>query len=66
MLYYSQPIGVIVAKSQKIADKAAEMVEITYEMSKIKPLLTVRDILKANAKDRIIHERTITPKRKGK
>lgn len=65
VLYYSQPIGVIVAKSQNIANEAAEIVEVTYDISNIDPLLTVRDVLKANAKDRITHEQTVNPKHKG-
>lgn len=65
VLYYSQPIGIIVAKSQKIANEAAELVEVTYEISKIDPFLNARDVLRANAKDRITHHMTVKPKRKG-
>lgn len=63
--YYFQPVGVIVAKTHETALAAADLVEIAYKTTDQKPLLTVRDILKANAKDKIIHEQTITPTRKG-
>lgn len=65
VLYNSQPVGVIVAKSQETAELAAEMVEITYKKSRETPLYTVRDILRANAKNKIIKETSTTPKRKG-
>lgn len=63
--YYFQPIGVIVAKTHEIAVTTADLVQITYKTAEQKPLLTVREILKANAKDKIVHEQTITPTRKG-
>lgn len=63
--YYSQPVGVIVATSQELADKACELVEVTYDHSTDKPLLTVREILSAGAKDRIVAEQEIKPTSKG-
>ncbi|KAB0801417.1 hypothetical protein PPYR_05771 [Photinus pyralis] len=51
--YYHQPIGMIVANSQYIAEKAAELVNVTYKRSSEKPLLTIRDILSNNRSDRI-------------
>lgn len=63
--YYFQPIGVVVAKTHEAAIAAADLVQITYRTAEQKPLLTVREILKANAKDKIVHEQTITPLRKG-
>lgn len=63
--YYFQPVGVIVARNHEAATAAADLVQITYKTTEQKPLLTVRDILKANAKNKIIHEQTVTPKRKG-
>lgn len=53
--YYHQPVGVIVATSQEIADKAAKLVEIKYEAG-AKPLLTIRDVVAANATDKISHD----------
>lgn len=63
--YYFQPVGIIVAKTHEAAVTAANLVEITYKTATEKPLLTVRDILRANAKDKIKHEKTVTPTRKG-
>lgn len=66
VLFHSQPIGVIVAVTHNLAQKAADMVEISYSEGKEKPLYTIRQILNANATQKIIHEKTISPKRKGK
>lgn len=66
VLYHSQPIGIVVAKTQDIAQAAAEMVEVTYTNGNYQPLYTVREVLKAGAKDKIIHIRTINPKSRGK
>lgn len=63
--YYFQPVGIIVAKSHKAALAAADLIQIIYKTPDQKPLLTVRDILKANAKEKIVHEQTVTPTRKG-
>lgn len=63
--YYFQPVGVVVAKTHETALAAADLVEITYKNADTKPLLTVRDIIRANAKDKIVHEQTVTPTRKG-
>lgn len=63
--YYSQPVGIVIANSQALADKASELVEVTYDESKQKPLLTIRDILKADAKDKIIDSEEVKPKSKG-
>lgn len=62
---FSQPVGVIVAESQALADKASEMVEITYDESKDKPLLNVRDVLSASATDRIKDDQEVKPTKKG-
>lgn len=64
--YYSQPIGCVVATSQDIADKASEIIEVTYEESGKKPMLTVRDLLRENATDRIKDGDEVKPTTKGK
>lgn len=63
--YYFQPIGVIVAKSEESAQVAAELVHVSYETTNKPPLLTIRDILKANAQEKIVHEKTIYPTHTG-
>ena len=47
--YSGQAIGIIVAKTQDIANKAAKLVEITYKNEK-KPVLTIRDAIKDKEK----------------
>lgn len=63
--YYFQPVGITVATSQEVAEQAAELVKISYIEGKQKPLLTVRDILKAGAKDKIVEEGKVEAKSKG-
>ncbi|KAK5639262.1 hypothetical protein RI129_011754 [Pyrocoelia pectoralis] len=63
--YYYQPVGMIVAKTQYIAEKAAELVNITYDKRAAKPLLTIRDILSKNEQDLIKFEKEIKATRKG-
>lgn len=55
--YYYQPVGLIVAVSEDVAQKAAKLVKIEYHAGP-KPYLTIRDILNSNATDRIHHENT--------
>ncbi|XP_046849634.1 xanthine dehydrogenase 1-like isoform X2 [Xenia sp. Carnegie-2017] len=46
--YAGQAVGVIVAETQSIADKAAEKVEITYTECK-KPIITIEDAINAKS-----------------
>ncbi|CAG9813286.1 unnamed protein product [Phaedon cochleariae] len=63
--YYHQPIGIIVATDQEIAWNAAEHVKVKYTPPTTKPYLTARDVVKANAKDKIVHQTTVVPSGKG-
>lgn len=63
--YYSQPIGVVVAESQALAEEAAKIVEITYEPSSTKPLFTVRQILEAGNTSKITQEIVVKPTKTG-
>jgi CO/xanthine dehydrogenase Mo-binding subunit len=45
VLFAGQPVGVIVAQTQELADQAAELVTITIA-SKKKPVLDAREIVK--------------------
>ncbi|KAF2900404.1 hypothetical protein ILUMI_05782, partial [Ignelater luminosus] len=63
--HYFQPVGVIVANSQELAEKAADMVQVNYKEGKQKPLLTIRDIIAAKSKDKIFQEGKIQRKLKG-
>ncbi|XP_054263474.1 uncharacterized protein LOC128986893 [Macrosteles quadrilineatus] len=51
-LYAGQPVGVIVAKTQELADHAAERVHILYGGIQ-KPLLDVRDVVRNKITSRI-------------
>ncbi|XP_049819047.1 uncharacterized protein LOC109599933 isoform X2 [Aethina tumida] len=66
--YFDQAVGIIVAKSQEIANEAADLVVVTYTATGQKPLLNVRDVL--NAPQDVQNERikvvtTHNAKRKG-
>ncbi|CAG9839731.1 unnamed protein product [Diabrotica balteata] len=63
--YDCQPIGVIVAKSQDLAEKAAELVEVVYEKTNEKNLHSIKDVLKNNAMERIREDTKEEPIQKG-
>lgn len=44
MLYAGQPLGLIVAKSKRLAEKAAKLVLVEYSDYK-KPILTIKEAL---------------------
>ena len=58
--YAGQPVGIIVAETQEIADNAAKLVVVNYKL-KQKPLLDVRDVLKSGDLSRILLTGTIVP-----
>lgn len=62
--YYFQPLGIIVAETQEIAETAASMVNVRYTPGK-KPLLTIREILTAGATERIHEEASMKASGKG-
>ncbi|CAH1402822.1 unnamed protein product [Nezara viridula] len=62
--YAGQPIGIIVARTQEIAVKAAKLVKIKYS-SRVKPLLTIKDVLNSGEKSRISLQGHIEPVSKG-
>lgn len=41
--YYDQPIGLIVAQTEKLANRAALLVKVNYRVDKKKPILTIND-----------------------
>lgn len=63
--HFFQPVGLIVADSQELAEKAADMVQVNYQEGKQKPLLTIRDIIAAKSKDKIFQDGKIERKTKG-
>ncbi|KAL4191085.1 hypothetical protein AMTRI_Chr07g27880 [Amborella trichopoda] len=46
--YYGQAVGLVVAESKAVADKAAEMVVVRYK-NIMKPVLTIEDAISANS-----------------
>lgn len=44
--YYDQPIGVIVAETEKLANQAALLVQVKYKIDPTGPLLTINEIRK--------------------
>ncbi|KAF2904753.1 hypothetical protein ILUMI_01423 [Ignelater luminosus] len=63
--YYFQPVGIIVAKTQELAERAADLVKVTYNPSTKKPLLTVREVLAANDPNRVSEEASMKATSKG-
>lgn len=63
--HYHQPVGLIVATSDYLAMEAAEQVKVYFDPPQEKPLITIQDVLNANAKDRIVEETTVVAKRTG-
>lgn len=53
------------ADSQDTAEKAAELIKITYTPSGTQPLFTVKDVLKKNDQSRLTMGDVVDPKRKG-
>ncbi|XP_013165309.1 PREDICTED: xanthine dehydrogenase/oxidase-like [Papilio xuthus] len=43
--YYNQPIGIIIAETEKIANRAALIVKAKYKNVKQQPVLTIREVL---------------------
>lgn len=64
--FYFQPVALVVAETHELAERGARMVKVAYTSSAKKPLLNIREVLKAGAKDRIEPEASLKPTRKGK
>lgn len=63
--FFFQTVGIVVATTQKTAEAAAELIQLSYKEATKKPLLTVRQILAADAQDKIVKEQEIKAKTKG-
>lgn len=51
-MYAGQPVGMVVAETQELADVAAGLVHITYTNSR-KPVLNAKEVVKNNDQSRI-------------
>jgi len=66
ILYSGQPVGVIAAETQNLANEAAKLVEIEYsEPNKRKPVLSIEDALAVNDKSRILQTINVSAQKKG-
>ncbi|XP_049839222.1 uncharacterized protein LOC126284382 [Schistocerca gregaria] len=63
--YNGQPVGVIVAESHVIADEAAKLVKINYDVVN-EPIIHLRDALKSGDKSRVMVIGEIKPTDTGK
>ncbi|XP_045464415.1 indole-3-acetaldehyde oxidase-like [Harmonia axyridis] len=63
--YNQQPIGLLVATNREILQDAVDLIEVEYTPTKEAPLVTIRDILKAKATDRLIKEKEQKPVKTG-
>lgn len=66
ILHAGQPVGMIVATTNAIANDAVKYVKVTYtDALKTKPILTVDDVLASNDKNRILQTAHSTATDKG-
>ncbi|KAJ8952860.1 hypothetical protein NQ314_007466 [Rhamnusium bicolor] len=63
--YYDQPIGIVVADNNRLAEQAADLVDVIYSTPVRRPYLNIKDVLDANDQTRIHHLQTVVPKSKG-
>lgn len=62
MKYNGQPVAIIVANREKVANRAAKLVKVNYEPSSRTPLLTVKNVLSSPEKDdRVTSDAVIEP-----
>lgn len=54
VLYHGQPIGVIVAETFELANKAGKQVSVTYDVAEKPSYCTIQNIIENNQNDRII------------
>lgn len=66
VLFFHQPVGIVVANDEFLAIEAAKKVKIYYSTPPQKPLLSIKDVLKAKANDRITDQTTVVASRTGK
>lgn len=61
--YYGQPVGIIVANREKVANKAANLVKIKCSsINTKKPMITINDVLNSSDKnDRVVTNRIVEP-----
>ncbi|XP_045773994.1 indole-3-acetaldehyde oxidase-like [Maniola jurtina] len=67
VMYYGQPVGIIIADREQTAQKAAKLVKVNYSlMSTKKPLLTIDSVLQSPEKnERMVKNQIIEPTEVG-
>lgn len=63
MLYGGQPVGIVVAKTEEIANRAAHYINIDYIESQEELCLTAKDVLKNGKTSKVRHFSKHKPKR---
>ncbi|XP_024217422.1 uncharacterized protein [Halyomorpha halys] len=63
VLYSGQPVGIIIAKTEDVANTAAQFISIDYIESQEELCLTIKDVLKTENTSRINHFSKYKPKR---
>lgn len=64
--FYGQPVGIIVATREKIANRAANLVKVKYSEIKTKPIITIDDVLKLpDNSSRLVNNQIIEPTERG-
>lgn len=54
--YYGQPVGIVVAETNALANRAAELVELIYEGGAQEVFATLKDVLNGGPSSRIEHK----------
>ncbi|XP_020286836.1 xanthine dehydrogenase/oxidase-like isoform X2 [Pseudomyrmex gracilis] len=66
IIYAGQPVGVIVAETQMLANEAAKLVEVKYkETLTRKPILSIEDVLATQDQTRFLQTYKSTAEKKG-
>lgn len=67
ILFYGQPVAILVAETERLAKLMAEKVKVTYKnVSTNPPILSIREAIKSpSAKDRIVLNQEVKAKSKG-
>ncbi|KAL0109816.1 hypothetical protein PUN28_013467 [Cardiocondyla obscurior] len=66
VLYAGQPVGVIAAETQNLANDAVKLVKIKYSnVLKTKPIITIKEALATQDDTRLMHSINIPAKKKG-
>lgn len=63
--FYAQPVGIVVATSFELAERAADLVKLSYSAPSKKGLLSIQAVLDAKDQSRISQKSDFNPTKKG-